>query len=137
VTYLDPYHQSAESIDQVRRTLLERSGSRPVSKLRGPAPENAKPRQRALGRLRTAAWRCSLDTKRRPESDVVGLALLAAVATQDKTIGFDPASARIVGAALDDLISRGYDRNEILAVFKRFRKNLRVAPDVTPSNNVV
>jgi len=136
MSYLDPYQQSPETIDQVRRTHLERSASRPSSKLRRSTPEIAKPRQKALGRLRTAAWRCSLDAKRRPESDVVAMALLAAVATQSKDVGFDPASVRIVAAAFDDLISRGYDRREIELVFRRFRKNLNVVPDHGSTNDV-
>jgi hypothetical protein len=134
MTY-DPHHQSPESIDHVRRTRMDRSPSRPSSKLRRTPTEDRKPLQRASGRLRTAAWRCGLDTKRRPESDVVGLALLSAVATQSRDVGFDPASVRIVAAAFDDLIQRGFDRAEIEAVFKRFRKNLYVSPDLGTSND--
>jgi hypothetical protein len=103
MTY-DPHNQSAESIDQVRRTRLARSESRPSSKLRRSTTEDRKALTRASGRLRTAAWRCDLDTKRRPESDVVGLALLTAVATWPKGLSFDPASIAIVVAAFDDLM---------------------------------
>jgi hypothetical protein len=134
MTY-DPHNQSAESIDQVRRTRLARSESRPSSKLRRSTTEDRKALTRASGRLRTAAWRCDLDTKRRPESDVVGLALLTAVATWPKGLSFDPASIAIVVAAFDDLIARGFDRREIEQVFKRFRKNLYVSPDHGTSND--
>jgi hypothetical protein len=64
------------------------------------------------------------------------MALLAAVATWPKGSSFDPASVGIVAAAFDDLVSRGYDRHEIELVFKRFRKNLYVAPDAGMSNDV-
>jgi hypothetical protein len=134
MTHIDP-NQTPEHLDQVRRTYLGRATGRPVSKLRRSPAEDRKPLQRASGRLRTAAWRCSLDAKRRPESDVLGLALLSAVATWPKGSSFDPASVGIVAAAFDDLISRGYDRVEIEQVFKRFRKNLHVAPDSATSNN--
>jgi IS5 family transposase len=137
MTRLDPYPQSPESIDHVRRTRLARAESRPSSKLRPITPEDRKPLQRASGRLRTAAWRCNLDRARRPESDVVGLALLAAVATWPKQSSFDPASVGIVSAAFGDLISRGYDRHEIEQVFKRFRSKLYVAPDLGTSNDKV
>jgi len=121
---LNPNH-----IDQVRRETFTRSPSRPSGKLRRSPTEPQKALQRARGRLRTAAWRCSLDTKRKPESNVVAMALLAAVATRPKELGFDPASAGIVSAAFDDLVHRGYSRTEIEAVFRRFRKNLMSMPD--------
>src|ERR1700688_2988138 len=98
MTYLAP-NQSPEHIDQVRRTYLERSASRPSSKLPRSPTEDRKAHQRASGRLRTAAWRCTLDAKRRPESDVVGLALLSAVAKWQKGTPFDPASIGVVAAA--------------------------------------
>jgi hypothetical protein len=125
----------ADHIDLVRRTHLERSTSRPNSKQRKSAPEDKKVSRRASGRLRTAAWRCSLDAKRRPESDVVGLALLSAVATWPTGTSFDPASIGIVSAAFNDLIQRGFDRHETEAVFKRFRKNLYIVPDHGSTNN--
>jgi hypothetical protein len=56
------------------------------------------------------------------------MALLAAVATRSKELGFDPDSAGIVSSAFDDLVSRGYSRTEIESVFRRFRKNL-MSPD--------
>ena len=122
MTYLDP-RQSPEHLDQVHRTYLERSASRPSSKLRQ-STEDRKAHRRASGRLRTAAWRCALDTKRRPESDVVGLALLSAVAKWQKGTPFDPESIGVVAAAFDDLIARGFDRHEIEQVFRRFRSKL-------------
>jgi hypothetical protein len=134
MTYLDR-NQSPEHIDQVRRTFLERSASRPSSKLRRSPTDDQKAHQRASGRLRTAAWRCTLDAKRRPESDVVGLALLSAVAKWPKGASFDPASVGIVAAAFDDLIDRGFDRHEIEQVFRRFRSKLNVAPNLATSNN--
>jgi hypothetical protein len=133
MTYLDPYQSDAE-LDSVRRSYFERSTSRPSSKLRRNPPDDRKPSRKASGRLRTAAWRCSLDAKRRPESDVIGLALLSAVATWPKGSSFDVESVGIVAAAFNDLIDRGYDRHEIELVFKRFRSKLCVSPDLGTSN---
>jgi hypothetical protein len=130
----DP-NQSPEHLDQVRRTYLERSASRPSSKLRRSPTEDEKSHQRASGRLRTAAWRSTLDARKRPESDVVGLSLLSAVAKWPKGSSFDPASIGIVAAAFDDLIGRGFDRHEIELVFRRFRSKLYVTPDPGTSNN--
>jgi hypothetical protein len=113
---LDP-NQSPEHLDHVRQTYLGRSTGRPSSKLHRSPTATSKPLQRARGRLRTAAWRLKLDAKRRPESDVIGSALLSAVATQPKGSIVDPASVKIISAAFEDLIARGYDRGEIEAVF--------------------
>src|ERR1700756_934903 len=79
MAYLDPYQSSPEHLDSVRRSHFQRSGSRPDGKLRRPPSETQKAHTRASGRLRTAAYRCNLDTKKKPESNVVGMALLAAV----------------------------------------------------------
>jgi hypothetical protein len=134
MTYLDPHQSDAELIDSVRRSHFERATSRPRSKLGRNPPDDRKPARKASGRLRTAAWRCSLDAKRCPESDVVGLALLAAVATWPKGSSFDAESVGIVAVAFNDLIDRGYDRNEIELVFKRFRSKLCVSVDLRTSN---
>jgi len=134
MTYLDPHLQSAEHIDSVRRSHFERSTSRPRSKLGRISPDDRKSSRKASGRLRTAAWRCSLDAKRRPESDVIGLALLSAVATWPKGSSFEPESVGIVATAFRDLVDRGYDRHEIELVFKRFRSKLGVLPDFDMSN---
>lgn len=128
MTYLDQEFDPAH-IDSVRRTTFTRSPSRPSAKLRQPTPEDRKAVQRARGRLRQAAYRCALDTKRKPEASVVGMALLAAVATRSPEQGFDALSAGIVSSAFADLVDRGYSRSEIEAVFRRIRKNLMPAPD--------
>jgi hypothetical protein len=62
------------------------------------------------------------------------LALLAAVATWPKGSSFDAESVGIVAVAFNDLIDRGYDRNEIELVFKRFRSKLCVSVDLRTSN---
>jgi hypothetical protein len=134
MSYTNP-NSDPEHIDSVRRSHFERAASRPVSKLRRSPTETQNASVRACGRLRTAAWRCSLDAKRRPESDVVGLALLSAIAKWPKGTSFDQASIGIVAAAFDDLISRGYDRAEIELVFRRFRSKLYASPDPATSNN--
>jgi hypothetical protein len=130
MTYLNPHQSSPELIDHIRLTGFQRAGTRPSAKLRRPPSEPQKAHQRASGRLRTAVYRCELDKKRKPESSVVGMALLAAVVTQTSLKSFDAASVAIVTAAFADLQLRGYERSEIEAVFKRFRKLLRSMPDL-------
>lgn len=129
MTYIE--RSSPEQIDHVRLTTFQRSESRPDGKLRRSPAETQKAHRKASGRLRQAVYRCSLDTKRKPESSVIGMALLAAVATTARSEGFDDMSAGIISAAFADLTSRGYDRSEIEAVFRRFRKMLSGArPDI-------
>jgi hypothetical protein len=135
MAYVDPTIDTIQTIDHVRLTGFQRSGSRPSGKLRRPPSETKKAFTRASGRLRTAAYRCNLDRQRKPESSVVAMALLAAVVTRTSSKTFDADSVAIVSAAFSDLISRGYERSEIEAVFKRFRKMLVSRQDPGTSNN--
>ena len=117
--------ETVADIDRTRRSSFER-GSRPVSRTTPAKPPADPDVRRAQGRLRTAAYRCALDRRKAPESDVVGLAILAAAVTIEKD-AIDAGSLRIVQLAFDDLISRGYARAEIETVFRRFRGKLKAA----------
>jgi hypothetical protein len=115
--------KTVESIDRDRGVYFERTGARPVSRL---MPVPLKPDKEVLkagGRRRTAAWRCRLDRRRAPESATVGLALLSAVVSLRKH-ELDDDTAKIVNIAFADLTSRGYDRREIEAVFRRFKRKV-------------
>jgi hypothetical protein len=133
MTYLE--RSSVEQIDNVRLTGFQRAATRPSGKLRRPTPDSKKAHQRASGRLRTAAYRINLDRNKKPESNVVGMALLAAVVTQTSLKAFDAASVSIVTAAFADLQERGYSRSEIEAVFRRFRKMLVARPNFVSNEN--
>jgi hypothetical protein len=124
MSYIDPTIDSIQTIDNVRLTGFQRAGTRPSGKLRRPPSESTKALQRASGRLRQAAYRINLDRNKKPESNVVAMALLSAVVTQTSAKAFDAASVSIVTAAFADLQERGYERSEIEAVFRRFRKLL-------------
>jgi hypothetical protein len=113
-------------IDKSRRGHFERSSSRPSARTLPVAPKPDKATVRARGRLRMAAYRCNLDRRLAPESDVVGLALLAAV-VKSKNEDLDAGSVAIIAAAFDDLVARGFARSEIENVFRRFRKKLVAA----------
>jgi hypothetical protein len=63
------------------------------------------------------------------------MALLAAVVTQTSLKSLDQASVAIVVAAFNDLMQRGYERSEIEAVFRRFRKMLVARPDFGSNEN--
>ena len=55
---------------------------------------------------------------------MLGLALLAAVVTMPSSTSLDAGSVAIVDRAFADLINCGYERSEIEAVFRQFRKKL-------------
>jgi hypothetical protein len=135
MTYIDPTIDTIQTIDHVRLTGFQRAATRPSGKLRRPTQDSPKAHRLASGRLRTAAYRINLDRHKKPESNVVGMALLAAVVRQTSMKAFDAASVSIVTAAFADLQDRGYSRSEIEAVFKRFRKMLVARPDFASNKN--
>jgi hypothetical protein len=121
------YAETIATIDKVRLSHFERAGSRPVSRsFKSPTPAD-KPLQKARGRLRQAAYRCSLDRKAAPESDMVGMSLLTA-AVKMKKGELDAGSIRIITIAIDDLVSRGYSRTEVENVFRRIKRRLAASP---------
>jgi hypothetical protein len=110
---------SVADIDRVRRESFSRSHDRPSGRLsrRDKQPPEEK---RAKTRLRTAAWRKSLDTRKRPEAYTVAIAFLVSVARATdlenlRDNGIPPAFASM----LQDMIDRGYDPTEVMAVVKR------------------
>lgn len=115
--------ETVESIDRDRLAHFERAGTRPVSRITPVRPPPTKEALKARGRRRTAAWRYGLDQRHAPESATVGLALLSAVVSLTKH-ELDGITAKIVNRAFVDLTSRGYDRCEIEAVFRRFKRKV-------------
>ena len=117
--------ETVESIDRDRLEHFERAGARPKSRLIPVRPTPTHEIVKARGRRRTAAYRCRLDQRHAPPGATVGLALLAAVVSLWKH-ELDDNTTKIVVAAFDDLMARGYDRREIEQVFHRFKsKNHR------------
>jgi hypothetical protein len=113
--------ETIAEIDRIRSSHFERAGSRPLSRS-VPAPVRAdKALQQARGRLRQAAYRCSLDRKAAPEADTVGMSLLAAAMKMTKG-EIDAGSIKLICLAFDDLVSRGYSRSEVEAVFRRIKR---------------
>jgi|GEM_PF-3681364 len=94
---------------------LERAATRPRSATSDPDG------QAASGVSRTAAWRLNNDRRGRPESDVVGIALLSSVVRQKP----DATMVDVVHGAIEDLVQRGFDREEVHGVFRRWRRRMR------------
>jgi hypothetical protein len=103
-----------------RATEFERSEDRPDSRTAAPGQRMSLDQKRARDRLRTASWRCQQDRLKRPEANVIAMALLKAVCTASAE-GFDADSKAILGAALLDLHRRGYALAEVKEVMRRLR----------------
>jgi len=106
-------------IDRVRREHFGRSHDRPSGRL---SRRDKQPPEmiRAKTRLRTAAWRTSLDDRKRPEAYTVAIAFLVSVARATDLENLDAAGIPPAFAAmLQDMIDRGYDPKEVMAVVRR------------------
>ena len=110
---------TVNEIDEVRRSHFMRAPDRPDARfIRLPAdPETVKAKQR----LRTAAWRKSLDERGRPTAEQIGSALLVAVCQSADFKKLIQSDVSIVRVAVNDLIGRGFQRKEIEDVMRRIR----------------
>lgn len=110
---------TVDEIDEVRVSHFMRAPDRPDTRfIRLPAdPKTAKARQR----LRTAAWRKSLDERGRPTAEQIGQALLVAVCQSPDFKALLDSELSVVTTAVNDLISRGFRRKEINDVMRRIR----------------
>jgi hypothetical protein len=118
-------------IEEIRRAALD---------VRTPEPKSTKPRGRqhpdvvrAQTALRTAVWRDRHRKSNKPTVDVVGRALVRALASApddvlDRKTRDD---ALIVGPALQELASKGYDPRDVVALVKRIRRSRRRAARAT------
>jgi hypothetical protein len=110
---------SVDDIDRARREHFTRSPDRPSGRM---SRRDKQPPAliRAKTRLRTAAWRRSLDDRKCPEANTVAIAFLVSVARATdfenlRDQGIPPAFA----AMLTDMIERGYDPKQVMAVVRR------------------
>lgn len=112
-------NQIAE-LNHRRVTEFERSEHRPDSKTAPRRERMSLDEKRARDRLRTASWRTENDQLKRPEANVIGMALLKAVCTASAG-DFDADSTSILSTALLDLHRRGFALTEVKEVMRRLR----------------
>ncbi len=121
--------QRVAELDRERQEYFFRDVDRPSTRSVTSRSHQDPQLARANGRLRTAAWRNRVDRLRRPELRDVGMALLRALVTSPDLPHLSGPGLRILTAALTDLEGRGFDRQQIRFVCKRFRKSLlKAAP---------
>jgi hypothetical protein len=120
--FMDSSHlhpETADQIDKARRAYFDRNPDRPESRsLRGRTRQPVEI-VKAKTRMRTAAWRCDLDRRRRPESGAVALAFMLAALRVANVDELDPVVHPAFEAMLGDMMQRGYDPVEVMAVVRR------------------
>ncbi|MGJ4932560.1 hypothetical protein ACQR1I_09235 [Bradyrhizobium sp. HKCCYLS2038] len=120
---LDDIDRIVSEIDDERRQEHSRSSDRPDSVFLRNVNRPSVDVRRAKGRLRTAAWRSRMDQARVPDTNTFGRALVYALVTSsmDQLTELDRS---IVGRALLDLRSRGYDVVAQNKALRRLRNRL-------------
>lgn len=109
--------------DSVRQTVFFRDPDRAnpsFTRSRRRVPEEVK---RAQGRLRTARWRSSMDSRKAPTAQQVGLALAVALATS-KLRDLTTDDRSLVEKALHFLAANGFSVDEARMTMKRLRRKL-------------
>jgi hypothetical protein len=120
--------QTVAEIDAARRQYFERSPDRPQGRVRA---RSRKPAEvvKAESRMRTAAWRDSLDKLGRPESDTVALQFLVSLIEVAREAGKEVADLPETQSAFDRMFAvmteRGFQRSEVEAVIRRITRRSR------------
>jgi hypothetical protein len=113
-------YQTVDEIDRERLEVWGRSGVFARRKgCRQPAAV-----VKAKSRMRAARWRSENDRVRRPETAEVALFLLRAMVRLHDPDNIDPEDRTLVGSALTEMLTAGYDLNQIQAVCRRVRKRV-------------
>jgi hypothetical protein len=110
--------ETVESIDRERQETWWRPGVDGVRRKGVRQPASV---VKAKARLRTARWRVLNDQARRPEANVVAMALLRAL-VQSELRELTERERGIVARALVDLQEQGYSLGEVLRVCRRVRE---------------
>jgi hypothetical protein len=121
--------QTVDEIDKARRQYFSRSPDRPQGRVR---TRSRQPKEvvRAKDRLKTAAWRDKLDRLKRPEGAAVAMQFLVSTVAVAREAGLDGLEAFrnsevAFQHALDELVSRGFDRDECKSVVKRLTRRAK------------
>jgi hypothetical protein len=120
--------QTVEQIDAARKAYFERSPDRPQGRVR---TRTRKPAEvvKAESRMRTAAWRASLDKRGRPETDQVALQFLVSLVEVARESGSEvedlPETKKAFDKMFNAMAERGFQRNEVEAVVKRLTRRAR------------
>jgi hypothetical protein len=124
----DEVARIVSEIDETREAEHFRSPDRPDARFVKPRRRQDPAIGRAKTRARTAAWRVRLDQRGAATTYEIGMALVVALATaKSKEMTGDDWD--LVGRALADLQSRGFDLAEVKDTLRRLRRRLRDPAD--------
>jgi hypothetical protein len=125
----DQTNQTVDEIDKARRQYFARSPDRPCARVR---TRSRQPKEvtRAKDRLKTAAWRHQNDKLKRPEGAAAAMQFLVSTVAVARESGLEGLEAfrhseAAFQHALDELVSRGFDRAECKAVYKRLTRRAK------------
>jgi hypothetical protein len=120
--------QTVNQIDAARESYFEQNPDRPVGHARARSKRPADV-VKAESRMRTAAWRKQLDDRRAPESYHVALQFLLSTIDVAREAGLEieelPETKKAFDHAFDALEARGFNRKEVMAVYKRLTRRAR------------
>lgn len=112
------------AINTATQAYFFRDPDRPSTSYVPKRPKQDPDVKRAKAKMRTAAWRARRDQDKCPETRDIGMSLLTALVTSPDLGNMTGPAVRIVGAALADLEARGFDREQIKLVMRRFRSQV-------------
>ena len=111
------------AIDEARVAEHFRNPDRPDSRFVKPRRRQDPAVRRAKTRLRTASYRNRLDERRAASTSVIGMALVMALVTAKQSL-ITPGDRDLIGRALTDLQSRGFDLLEVRDTLQRLRRRV-------------
>jgi hypothetical protein len=113
-----------DKIDRESMALHFRNPDQPATNFFNSRERQDQEIVRAKARARTREWRLNGDRAGRPELAVIGMALVKALVTVPSP-DLSGGELALVGRALVDLHSRGFDLKEVNKVLRRHRKRLK------------
>ena len=123
-------------IDETRVSEHFRNPDRPDSRFVKPRRRQDPSIRRAKTRLRTAAYRNRLDQRRAASTSQIAMSLLVALVTS-KQSSIMAGDRDLIGRALIDLQSRGFNLTEVLDTLQRLRRRVVDQPEDAASDSPV
>ena len=122
------HQQTVAEIDAAREAYFARSSDRPQGRVRTRSRQPAE-KVKAKSRLRTAAWRDSLDKRGRPETAQVAVQILVSLVEVARESGCEvedvPETKAAFAKMFEAMVRRGFERAECEDVVKRLTRRVR------------
>ncbi len=119
----DDVDRIVDQIDVTRIAEHFRNPDRPDARFARSRGRQDPKIRRAKGRVRTAHYRNRLDQAKRPSTYQIGMALVISLVTADSE-SMSRSDWNLVGRALADLQSRGFDLLEVKGSLRKLRNRM-------------